>query len=477
MAGLGRLITEMSSLAWTATMFAWLATSSVSCSDVPSKQVALTSTKPAGVNEYWISPGGNDHNSGSEGQSWATFAHADAELQLGPKGTIVHVAPGTYNECILTTKKGAPDRRITYLSDTQYGAHLVCVAGNSEKNQEAIWNARGSYTDIVGFDIDGQLVQKQSRIGIYLNYDLQGNPTGYNRVLGNKIHGLERCGSSASPTGTTEFTASSPHNTYDGNVVYSIGNTCQTQGFAAGVSGQGVYISNPYDIVTNNIFYDIGYANASSPGYAIWSNHQGASNDFIANNLMFENGAGVVLGWQTDPSLPATRYTMPGLDNMTITNNIIVHNKGWGIAEYDYGCLYSGGACAAGNFGPNSRYDNNLLYGNGGAKHGAFGKCPVVGDSPYNIVVFHGRCASKSVNVDPAFGAVFVNWQMNGLGDYHLKQRSPAIGAGENSSDAAGLAIPATDLFGGTRPAGAKVDIGPHQYGSEPQAYPWWLRQ
>ncbi|MCU1307200.1 MAG: hypothetical protein JWN45_1895, partial [Acidobacteriaceae bacterium] len=48
-----------------------------------------------------------------------------------------------------------------------------------------------------------------------------------------------------------------------------------------------------------------------------------------------------------------------------------------------------------------------------------------------------------------------------------------AIDAGENSGSNSFVA-PTTDLFGGTRPVGAKVDIGAHEYGSTPTGYPAW---
>lgn len=445
--------------------------------------IALTGTGVAagtssfvGYNQYWISTTGSDSNAGTQSAPWATFAHADAALQLGTNGAVVHVSPGTYNQCIVTTKSGTATARIKYLSDTQFGAHLICTAAKVPAGQSTaatIWNGQGAYVDYIGFDIDGQNVQGQSRIGLYLNSN------GYDRVLGNKIHGLEGCSSSASPTATTEVAGYTPHNVYDGNIMYSIGNTCQMQGFASGVAGQGIYVSNPYDVITNNIFYNIGYwtsTNGTAPGFAIWMNHCGVGHETVANNTMFGNGAGVIYSWQSG-SGPSCQS---GPNYMTIANNIIVDNQVWGILEDDYDCRVSG-SCSATNYGPNNFVENNLVYGNMGSPSlisvGNAGICPKVGDSSYNVVITHSHCATNSVaNINPASGTLFANWQLNGSGDYHLKAGSPAIDTGENTGSNS-FAAPTTDYFGAARPVGATVDIGYQEYGSAPAGYPtWWLQ-
>jgi hypothetical protein len=256
-------------------------------------------------------------------------------------------------------------------------------------------------------------------------------------------------------------------------MMYDIGNTCQLQGFASGVSGQGVYVSNPFDVITNNILYNIGYddgVNHSSPGQAVWMYHCGVSNETVANNTIFRNGVGIQYSWSSGSG----PYCQTGPNNMTIANNIVVDNLTWGIMEDDYGCR-TGGTCAT-NYGPSNYYENNLVYGNAGGMYSGYGTgiCPQVGDTKYNIITFHGHCATNSVvNVNPASGTIFINWQLNGSGDYHLKASSPAIDTGENNGG--NLFLAATrDFFGGNRPVGTRVDIGYHEYGSAAGAWPWY---
>src|SRR5712692_923639 len=49
------------------------------------------------VNNYYVSPTGSDSNSGSQAQPWATINHAIDNFTLGASGTVINVAPGTYN--------------------------------------------------------------------------------------------------------------------------------------------------------------------------------------------------------------------------------------------------------------------------------------------------------------------------------------------------------------------------------------------
>src|SRR6185369_16777426 len=108
------------------------------------------------------------------------------------------------------------------------------------------------------------------------------------------------------------------------------------------------------------------------------------------------------------------------------------------------------GTCAT-NFGPNNYFEHNLVYGNTGTDEGgsSAGICPQVGDSAFNVVVFHGHCATNSVaNINPSAGTIFVNWQLNGSGDYQLKAGGPATNAGENTGSNSFVA-PSVDSFGG----------------------------
>ncbi|MFA6435488.1 MAG: choice-of-anchor Q domain-containing protein, partial [Elusimicrobiales bacterium] len=109
-----------------------------------------------------------------------------------------------------------------------------------------------------------------------------------------------------------------------------------------------------------------------------------------------------------------------------VTNNIIVDNGQYGIIEmHDLGA---------------NLYSNNIVYGH----------------TNLNIALKNGNAAQNTLIVAPS--TVFVNYQVNGSGDYHLKAASPAIDAGTSQG------APADDYDGVARPQGSAFDIGAYEY-------------
>ncbi|MFL5657690.1 MAG: choice-of-anchor Q domain-containing protein, partial [Ktedonobacteraceae bacterium] len=76
--------------------------------------------------------------------------------------------------------------------------------------------------------------------------------------------------------------------------------------------------------------------------------------------------------------------------------------------------------------------------------------------NPINLLLQHGNKGQGTLTVDPGF----VNFKIDGSGDYHLRAGSPAIGAGTSVGE------PATDMNGLPRTIGAAVDLGPYAYTS-----------
>jgi hypothetical protein len=74
----------------------------------------------------------------------------------------------------------------------------------------------------------------------------------------------------------------------------------------------------------------------------------------------------------------------------------------------------------------------------------------------------YGNASTISMKVGSATGTfsadpLFVNFQTNGTGDYHLKRNSPAVDKGTATS------APTTDIDGIARPRGAAPDIGAYE--------------
>ena len=136
----------------------------------------------------------------------------------------------------------------------------------------------------------------------------------------------------------------------------------------------------------------------------------------VANNLSFNNGqAGIVVG--ADGGVTD--------DNTIVSNNIVRDNQNWGIREI-------------GQTGTHNQYLNNLLY------HNANG----------GFLLQNGNTDVNTLTVDPQF----VNYQLDGSGDYHLVGKSTAIDSGTS------IGAPAYDLDGNPRPQGGGFDRGVYEY-------------
>src|SRR5690242_17632952 len=85
-----------------------------------------TQTTPQGVgsgNALYVSPSGSDRNPGTQISPFATLEKADS---VATPGTTIHVAPGTYiMNGIYTRHSGTATARITFVSDTKWGAKLA----------------------------------------------------------------------------------------------------------------------------------------------------------------------------------------------------------------------------------------------------------------------------------------------------------------------------------------------------------------
>ncbi|MFL5814218.1 MAG: choice-of-anchor Q domain-containing protein, partial [Bdellovibrionia bacterium] len=141
----------------------------------------------------------------------------------------------------------------------------------------------------------------------------------------------------------------------------------------------------------------------------------GATSSVIINNTVFHCKEGILIGEGDAGALPN------GSENNYVANNIVYDNTVYGIIEY-------------GKVGANNRYINNLVYKSG-----------------TNVKMQKGS-VSGTILQDP----LFVNYQANGSGDYHLQSSSPAIGKGAAAS------APLTDLDG--RPRQGGIDLGAYEF-------------
>jgi len=376
--------------------------------------VTITSSTTSNGKDYYVSTTGSDSNDGSVAHPWRTIRHAAAMAQAG---MTIHVAPGTYNEHVVSTVSGTSSDRIVFISDTKWAAKVVglgCTAVgpaySCPSGYNSTWWNRGDYVDIRGFDITGD-----GHIGIQ-------NDAANVQELDNHIHNITGPGACIGYTGgiagIDNTNANNPgsglkNNNVIGNWVHDIG--WDGTHFCGG-GGHGVYQASPGGKVQNNLLY-----RGSGQGVTMW--HY-ATNIVITNNTIFRFGDGIVIG--ADPSTGV--YA-----DYCIVNNNIVRNNNLGIRT-------------TGSVGTHNTYSHNLVYQNSS-----------------NISLASGNIAVNTIVADP----LFVNWQIAGGGNYHLQSGSPAIDAGTNSF------APLIGFDGEARPWGANWDIGAYEYGSAPAVWPW----
>jgi len=357
----------------------------------------FTAAAPTAEIAYFVAPNGSDTADGSETRPWATIQHAADSV--GP-GAIVHVTPGDYPQAIVSGASGTAEARIRFISDTTWGARIVATAGPTS----IAWDNRGDYVDIVGFDITGD-----GYIGIL-------NRGSYVRISKNQVHDIPAPGCTSNGGAGIDNGNYSAHDSgITGNLVHDIGDP------AAPCSGvHGIYHSNLRGAIQNNIVYRVvGY------GIHLW---HAANAVTIANNLVMRTGSGGIIIGAGDSRGGVT------VDNCTVSNNIVVHNRA--LDPY----YSSVGIRQYGSVGTNNRYLNNLLFD--------------------NDVNFMNQSTTGGI---PNTGTVlaypkFLNDQPDGTGDYHLNAGSPAIDAGT------GDGAPLEDFDGGSRPQGIGWDIGPYEW-------------
>ncbi len=341
---------------------------------------------------FYVAPGGSDLADGSNGDPWATIQHAADSIS---PGDTVHVAPGQYRAAVITRTSGEPTHRIRFMSDVQWGAHI------QTSGSEFSWTNHGDYVDIRGFDITGN-----GRIGI-LNYASRV------QIVGNHVHDIPAINTGSNGGAGIDNANYSAHDSdIIGNVVNRIGSIDQSKPHN---SNHGIYIANLGGYVWNNIVY-----RCRAYGVHAW---HAARNATIANNLVFENGAGgIIIGAGDSPGGVTA-------DNFLVSNNIVINNTGYGILEY-------------GLTGTHNRYLNNLVWRN---KSGSF------------------RLQNGNVNRGTVLaGPELIDYQADGTGNYHLSAQSRCVNAGTS------MGAPTRDFDGVQRPGGSGFDIGPYEWVKRP---------
>lgn len=281
----------------------------------------------ANAADYYVATTGSDSYTAVQASNyktpWKTIQKAAANVGAG---ATVHIAPGIYNTntynagswpegCLLIGASGTSSARITFISDTKWGASL------QGSPSDCIVRLGGKYIDFINFEVTKDSGAGPSGEGILINGS-------YNRVIGNKIHDFPGSGVIV---WDTNYTLGSDD--IIGNLVYNVG-------IPGNALKHGIYISTPGGgNVSDNIVIN-------SKGFGIHAWHA-ARNYTISNNLVSGSGySGIIVGNGDAPFGTVA-------DNFIVTNNISINNGIFGIVE-------------GGFTGLNNIYKNNLVYGNSG---------------------------------------------------------------------------------------------------------------
>ncbi len=335
--------------------------------------VSVSWTMPAHGEEYYVDPGGNDSNPGTEAQPWQNIGQAAADMTAGDT---VYIKAGTYSERVVPENSGDAGNYITY---TAYPGDTVTIDGEGVSiPYDPPW---GGIVDMRGksyIRISGLRVINSTSTGIFVwdsssDIIIEGNYT-YNTVSsgigvwscdhitidGNEVElachdGGNEC---ISVSGTDLFEIKNNH-VHHGGPGSSEGAGIDAKGGCSNgeifgnelndLMGVGIYV-DAWDrhTFTINVYGNISYNNPG--GYAVSAENGGLTETIrIFDNIAYDNeGAGFwVAGWGVEgEEHPLRDIEVFGnishdngdgfavaakngsfLEDVKIYNNIIYHNK------------------------------------------------------------------------------------------------------------------------------------------------------
>jgi methionine-rich copper-binding protein CopC len=436
------------------------------------------------LSTYWVSPSGNDSNSGSSTSPYATLQHAMMSLQ---PGDTLDVKSGSYTGFIVGwdtqpassgdpygTINGTAGNPITIQADPSAAAGSVVINNKDNKTQFGIDLEPGcNYVTISGITVDGS----------------SGNIAGYPNHGG----GIKVCGNNSVVQNCTVTNIGYGFGiiTDQANNVLLKGNTISNiHGQGNANYGHGIYIADNTvgAVLDGNIIHNCDYIgihvngdlgdSGGPPGLV--------QNATIKNNVIYDNGQN---GINAD-----------GLQSSTIENNLIYNYANYGI------CLYQ---IDAGAGSKNNIIVNNTIYS--GTSTGTGGSIRILdastGNTILNNILLDGSNIVYRISADSQSGTVsnynivpngaqiqsedtgqnesFSQWQSStgqdhnsfsataaqlfvnpSANNYQELSTSPSIGAG-TSTDA-----PSTDILGNPRPSSKGYDIGCYEYETTTSAAP-----
>jgi hypothetical protein len=323
---------------------------------------------------YYVSPGGNDSNNGSQGQPWATVAHAAAVVTAGT----VNVSPGIYNGQVNVLNSGTSSAHIRFVC-TSYQQCTLGGESYSSAFGKATVLLQGQYVDIAYFNITDS--DGTGDGGIF------GYGGGTYNIIGNYVHDIPvpDCASNGGAGIDTEALGPNQGGSY------IAGNWVQNIGGASGCGrASGLYLSGNGSQAVNNVVYNSWGAGISVAHDAV--NTVAAFNtiDTIKRGADV-GGDGIYLACDTS-----------ACDGNVVVNNILSNAQNDGLESYQGG---------SSDPATHNLYDNNMFFNNGA--------------NPCFFDLGTSIGCTNSVFGDP----LYVNEGSN----FNLQPGSPAIGSASST--------------------------------------------
>lgn len=326
--------------------------------------IVFTILSSRGQINYYVSPTGNDSNSGtSPAQAWQTINYAAQNTAIQP-GDTVQIMQGTYNEQVNITISGDGIGGIPYfITFKNYNNDNVILSGLTLPAYGHLMNMDSVHHLIIG-GLKFQDYQQQDAIGVkikdcmhiqiknneFSNIDYAPNATGQTPtendnsqpiiVLGTNpdnaypTQGIEIIGNSVHDCETGYSEAISVNGHVDGfdiaqNHVY---NNTNIGIVAIGFEGE---CSNPENdqAVNGHIHHNLVHDNPSAYAECGGIYLDGAAQIIVENNTLYNNNYGIEIGCENNGGIPGANA-----NNNIIRNNLIYNNTYTGIAVggYDY---------------------------------------------------------------------------------------------------------------------------------------------
>jgi hypothetical protein len=295
--------------------------------------------------EFYVSPAGNDTNSGTEIQPWKTLQKA---FNSATAGSTVFIKSGTYNEkCTVNVSGNSGNGFITF---RPFGNDAVIMDGTGKSGDQIILIEDKSYIKIIGLEIRNNLNQSFGS-GIWV----KGGGS-HIELRKNTIHDMRRSGAgdcmAISIYGTSNTSLSNI--VVDSNIIYdcepghsealtlngNVDTFWVTNNLIRDVNnigidmigGEGTCPTPALDAVRNGICRGNIVYNAHSlygGGYAAGIYVDGGINIIVENNKSYSNDVGIEIGCEIQGRIAS---------GIVVRNNLVFDNdkRGIGIGGYDF---------------------------------------------------------------------------------------------------------------------------------------------